>query len=305
LLLVVIGGIAVGLYLYRRARPAAEKTFAFQTVQLDQGGAVISRKNGTAKYFTEDLGDGVILEMVQIPAGKFLMGSPESESDRPEERPQHQVNVPAFFMGRYEITQAQWRAVARLPKIKIDLNPNQSHWHGDTLPADQVSWDQAEEFCERLSRKAGRLYRLPSEAEWEYACRAGTTTPFGFGATLTMEIANYNGFPYRNARKEDARNTTIAVGSLGVANGFGLYDMHGNVTEWVLDTPHFNYTGAPTDGSPWYGGNGFGTNPRVLRGGGLVAASVCRCAYRDNLCDGCVSGTVGYARGFRVVAAAQ
>jgi formylglycine-generating enzyme required for sulfatase activity len=315
LVLLVIGAAVVGLYLYGRTRPTSN-TFTFQTVQLDMTGKVIARKSGTAKYFTEDLSNGVTLDMVQIPAGKFLMGSPESESmdttpilngPKITEQPQHEVTVPAFFVGKYEVTQEQWRAVARLPKVKIDLDAAQSHWRGDKLPVDSVEWVQAEEFCARLSKKTGHIYRLPSEAEWEYACRAGTTTPFAFGDTITMDIANYNGVPYAAAAPQADRNTTLAVGSLSVANAFGLYDMHGNVAEWVLDPPHVSYEGAPTDGTAWYGNSvGSGTNPRIIRGGGLSKATFSRCGHRDQLCEDCATFTIGlYFRGFRVVAVAQ
>lgn len=118
------------------------------------------------------------IETILIPAGTFLMGSPENEPDRWEDGgPQHEVFVSSFLMGRYPVTQAQWRVVAGWDKVERDLKPDPSHFKGDNLPVEQVNWYEAIEFCQRLSDRTGRNYRLPSEAEWEYACRAGTTTP--------------------------------------------------------------------------------------------------------------------------------
>ena len=191
-----------------------------------------------------------------------MMGS----NDDDNEKPQHEVNVPAFYMGKYEVTQAQWRAVASLPRVKIELKPNPSHFKRDDLPVEQVSWEDAVEFCARLSKATGRQYRLPSEAEWEYACRAGTRTPFAFGETITPELVNYDGnYPYAQASKGMYREKTTPVGYMGVANAFGLYDMLGNVWEWCLDAWHDTYNNAPTDGSAWERAGDPGK--RVLRGG--------------------------------------
>ena len=214
-----------------------------------------------------------LIEMAHIPAGTFLMGSPDDEPESyPEsykdEKPQHSVTVPEFLMGKYPVTQAQWRAVATgLPKIKYDLDPDPSQFKGDTLPVERVNWYEAVEFCQRLSRATGRDYRLPSEAEWEYACRAGTTTPFYFGDVITLDLANYGGY----------RDRTTPVESFS-ANGFGLYDMHGNVEEWCLDRWDINYEGAPTDGTAWDKGK---EQSRLLRGGSwLNHPDHCRSAVR-------------------------
>ncbi|MFN7657571.1 MAG: formylglycine-generating enzyme family protein, partial [Dolichospermum sp.] len=139
------------------------------------------------------------------------------------------------------------------------------------------------EFCLRLSQYTGRTYSLPSEAQWEYACRAGTTTPFHFGETITTDLANYNGkYSYGQGPKGVYREETTAVGSFGVANNFGLYDMHGNVWEWCQDHWHSNYEGAPTDGSAWLS-NKEDSNERLLRGGSwLDLPGYCRSAYRLN-----------------------
>ncbi|MEW6497793.1 MAG: formylglycine-generating enzyme family protein, partial [Cyanobacteriota bacterium] len=195
---------------------------------------VINRERRTAQYFLEDLGDGIGLEMVLIPGGSFLMGSPEDELERSDnESLQHLVTIQLFCLGKYPVTQAQWKAVAALPQVNRKLDPGLSSFKGENRPVETVSWYDAVEFCDRLSQKTGRQYRLPSEAEWEYACRAGTTTPFHFGETITPELANYNGkYTYGAGVKGVYREETTPVGSFGVANAFGLYDMHGNVWEW-------------------------------------------------------------------------
>ncbi|BAZ13460.1 metallophosphoesterase [Calothrix sp. NIES-4071] len=223
--------------------------FEFDIITVNRHGEEIKRERCQAQYFTEDLGNDVTLEMVAIPSGKFMMGSPEGEGYE-NERPQHEVFIPSFFMSKYPITQAQWRAVIALPKIERDLNPPSS-FKGDNFPIEGVSWYDAMEYCARLSQKTGSLYRLPSEAEWEYACRAGTTTPFYFGKTIIDKLANYNarGTFASEPRGEKRRKTTV-VGTFP-PNAFGLHDMHGLVWEWCLDTYHDNYEAAPSNGSAW------------------------------------------------------
>ncbi|MEM9008257.1 MAG: SUMF1/EgtB/PvdO family nonheme iron enzyme, partial [Cyanobacteria bacterium P01_F01_bin.86] len=140
----------------------------------------------SGKFFTERIGNKVDLELVKIPAGQFLMGSPDNEAERyGDEGPQHLVTVPEFWMGKYPVTQAQWTEVAALPKVEVDLEPSPSCFKGADLPVEQVNWHQANEFCQRLSQATGRNYGLPSEAEWECACRAGTTTRYYFGDSIT------------------------------------------------------------------------------------------------------------------------
>jgi formylglycine-generating enzyme required for sulfatase activity len=228
------------------------QTFSFETVKVNNQGKIISRQPSQAQYFTENLGNGIIIEMVYIPGGTFLMGSPETEAESNDwEKPQHQVTIQPFFMGKYTATQAQWKAVTKLPKIERDLDPAPSYFKGDNRPVECVLWRNAVEFCARLSKKTGRNYRLPSEAEWEYACRAGTTTPFHFGETITPDLANYNGnYTYLDAPKGKYREETTDVGSFP-PNAFGLYEMHGNVWEWCADPWHGSYEGLPTDGSIW------------------------------------------------------
>ncbi|MGK7873464.1 MAG: formylglycine-generating enzyme family protein [Xenococcaceae cyanobacterium] len=242
----------------------------------------INRSRSQAELLSEDLGGSVILEMVSIPGGKFLMGSSNSEPERwPREGPQNAVTVKPFFMGKYPVTQAQWEVVAALTQVKRPLDPNPSSFKGANRPVENVSWHDAVEFCSRLSKKTGREYRLPSEAEWEYACRAGTTTPFYFGKTITSDLANYDGDRiYGTGPQGKFREQTTPVGSFQVANAFGLYDMHGNVEEWCADRWHENYEGAPSDGSAWL--SHIENQSRVLRGGSwLLVPSYCRSAYRS------------------------
>ena len=215
---------------------------------------VITHRRLRAQCFTENLGNNVGLEMVLIPGGSFVMGAPEAEEGSDDsERPQHNVTIQSFCMGKFPVTQAQWQAVASLSQIRKRLNPEPSSFKGDNRPVENVTWFDAVEFCDRLSQHTKRQYQLPSEAEWEYACRAGTTTPYHFGNIITPELANYNG------------SETTPVGSFEVANAFGLYDMHGNVWEWCLDHWHSNYEEAPTDGSAWLTEDE--NSRRLLRGG--------------------------------------
>ncbi|MBD2139304.1 SUMF1/EgtB/PvdO family nonheme iron enzyme [Anabaena sp. FACHB-1237] len=241
------------------------KTSTFEVVKTNSQGSIISRSNHSANYFVEDLGNGVTLEMVEIPPGKFMMGSPETEGQRSSsESPQHQVTVPRFFMARYPLTQAQYSAI---------MGNNPSYFKGDNRPVETVNWNDAMAFCKKLSQQTGKDYTLPSEAQWEYACRAGTTTPFYFGESITPDLVNYNG----NYSYAQYRAQTTNVGSFP-PNAFGLYDMHGNVWEWCLDNWHENYINAPADGSAWISQGKY-----VLRGGSWnYLPENCRSANRNN-----------------------
>ncbi|MBD2142589.1 formylglycine-generating enzyme family protein [Anabaena sp. FACHB-1250] len=245
-------------------------TFEFETVTVDKTGKIVNQENHQAKYFKEDLGNGITLDMVQIPGGSFMMGSPTSEKGWSEsESPQHQVNVPGFSMGKFVVTQEQYQQI---------MGNNPSRFSGAKRPVEQVSWNDAVEFCQKLSQQTGREYRLPSEAEWEYACRGGTTTPFHFGETITTDLANYNGtYTYASEPKGKYLERTTDVGSFP-PNAFGLYDMHGNVWEWCQDDWHNNYIDAPKDGSVWTSRSG---NSKVLRGGSSFNVPLyCRSASR-------------------------
>jgi formylglycine-generating enzyme required for sulfatase activity len=273
-------------------------SFNFEVVGVNEKGEQINKESKQSQYFSQDLDNDITLEMIAIPGGTFLMGSPQDEKDSyDDERPQHEVNVPTFFMGKYPITQTQWRAIAATAKIDIDLETNPSEFKGDELPVESVNWYQATEFCKRLSRETKREYRLPSEAEWEYACRAGTTTPFYFGETITGELANYN---TNKTYVEEYRNETTPVGQFP-PNAFGLYDMYGNVWEWCADTWHDNYDGAPTDGSAWIENGDDNRSP--LRGGAWYTFPYrCRSAHR-NIDARRYSRSFLY--GFRVVCSAE
>nr|WP_211178751.1 formylglycine-generating enzyme family protein [Brasilonema octagenarum] len=262
--------------------------FEVATIELKQSDwlrrkteLIVKRRRQQAQCFIEKLGNRVQLEMVQIPGGNFKMGAPRNEKDsRDNERPQHQVTVPTFFMGKYPVTQAQWQAVAYLPQVNRELKADPSEFKGENRPVEQVSWYDAVEFCDRLSQYTGKPYRLPSEAEWEYSCRAGTTTPFHFGETITSDLANYNAdYTYGAGPKGIHREETTTVDSFGVANPFGLYNMHGNVWELCADHWHGNYEGAPTNGSAWLDNND--NDNRIRRGGSWRnSPEVCRSAFR-------------------------
>jgi eukaryotic-like serine/threonine-protein kinase len=192
----------------------------------------------TPQTLSLDCGNGVKLELVAIPAGSFMMGSNESKGLQPI----HQVRVPSFYMGKYAVTQEEYEAV---------IGENPSKFKGERLPVENVSWNDAQEFCKKLSQKTGKKVRLPSEAEWEYACRAGTTTAFSFGKNITTNQVNFNGdYPYKNGVHGKYRRKTIEVDALP-ANQWGLYQMHGNVWEWCEDRWHNSYINAPSDGSAW------------------------------------------------------
>jgi formylglycine-generating enzyme required for sulfatase activity len=273
--------------------------FRFEVVTVNRRGEIVAQEEREAQYFQENLGEGIFLDMVAIPGGTFLMGSPPDEEQRRDtEGPQHSVTVQPFYMGKFEVTQAQWRRVASFPQVNRALDSNPSYFKGENLPVERVSWYDCEEFCARLSRYTGNSYRLPSEAEWEYGCRAGTTTPFHFGETLTTNLANYDGstdYRYADEPKGEYRQTTTPVGSFP-PNGFGLYDMHGNLWEWCADHWHDNYNNAPTDGSIWLSSDE--SSRRLFRGGSWNDSSDnCRSRYRVSLAADNRSGFYG----FRVV----
>ena len=266
--------------------PGNWSEFQFEIVTVNEQGQIKQRRSGKAKQLVEDLGHGTVLEMVAIPKGDFLMGTPQTElGSRPYEQPQHRVEIApflmekyGFLMGKYPITQAQYLAI---------MGQNPSDFRGENNPVENVSWNDAVAFCKRLSETTGKLYRLPSEAEWEYACRGGTTSPFYFGEIITPDLVNY----YHQSKGQHP----TPVGSF-YPNAFGLYDLHGLVFEWCEDVWHRNYQRAPKDGSAWLSGGDH--DKRVLRGGSWVTyREDCRSGFRRQN----QAGYTGLNMGFRVV----
>ncbi len=254
--------------------------FSFERPIVDETGTILERVKGTSPSFKEALGDGIILEMVYIPEGTFLMGASSTEvGSQVCEQPQHSVNLQGFFLGKFPVTQKQWEIVAQYPKVNRDLAVEPSCFKGSDRPVESISWEDAVEFCDRLSQHSQRPYQLPSEAQWEYACRGGTTTPFHFGPTLTGDVANY--MAKRLYAKESSgfyRQETTSVTAF-YPNPFGLYDLHGNVWEWCADAWYSTYENASTSGKPRSSSQQ--VTRRVLRGGSWDEdAYHCRCASR-------------------------
>jgi formylglycine-generating enzyme required for sulfatase activity len=271
---------------------AIQDRFDFETAKIERQSALlglgvkwrIDRRPGVAWGYTESLlGDRVGLDMIAIPGGSFKMG----------DETQHNVMLQPFYLGRYSITQAQWRVVASYAQINKELDPEPFGFKDDNLPVETISWEDVQEFCQRLSTKTGKNYRLPSEVEWEYACRAGTVTPFHFGETITSELANYDGSEtYNDGPKGGSRRKTTVVGTFP-ANDWGLHDMHGNVWEWCEDDWHGSYEGAPEDGSAWVDADRKGR--KLLRGGSWNGfPGYCRSAFRGLNTRGFTSGDVGF-----------
>jgi formylglycine-generating enzyme required for sulfatase activity len=296
---------------------------------------LISEAGDADQFFAQESAlqaQPLALTLLWIPPGRFWMGSPPTEPERRDsESPQHLVQLQGFFMGQTPITQAQWREVALWqerpgerwgrqletdPPSRFQSKQGQDNnklrllegeANTDNRPVERVSWLDAIEFCNRLSQRTGRTYSLPSEAQWEYACRAGTITPFHFGDTISPELANYDGrYAYGDGPKGINREQTTPVGMFP-ANAWGLQDMHGNVYEWCLDEWHESYEGAPIDGRAWLDAtegeksNEIG-NTRLLRGGSWnYFPGYCRSAFRNlNL-----PGFAYYFVGFRVVCLPQ
>jgi formylglycine-generating enzyme required for sulfatase activity/nucleoside phosphorylase len=266
----------------------------FEYLLVNNRGEVISKEKGQSQYFIEALGDNVELEMIFLQGGQFIMGS--INSSELNEQPHHEVTIGAFFIGKHQITQAQWKIVSSFPKIEYDLNPESSYFKGETRPVENVTWYEATEFCQRLTKCTDINYRLPSEAEWEYACRANTNTSFSCGEALNKEIANYlENQDFETAEEGKYVNQTTAIMSFP-PNAFGLYDMHGNTREWCNDNWHNNYQGSPLDGSPWLVGGS--SLFKVLRGGSCFSkVEDCRSAsrYKNLMRD------KNYLTGFRIV----
>jgi eukaryotic-like serine/threonine-protein kinase len=261
-------------------------------ITVDASGKEIDRRTVQVQYFLEDkisLPSGAkAIAMALIPAGNFTIGSPSTEKDRQNnESPQQPISFARpFYVSQYEVTQAQWFSVMGTDYDKDGFKKRfgelDNKFKGDNRPIVMVNWNDAKAYCVKLSEKTGRSYRLPTESEWEYSCRAKTTTPFYFGETITSDLVNHDSnYPYANVAKNSSgyRQVTTDVGSFP-ANEWGLYDMHGNVWEWCEDVWHENYNGIPQDGSAWL--NGGEQARRLLRGGSWVNdAIVCRSAVRN------------------------
>ncbi len=271
-------------------RQITEGTHTLYCWVVDDGGKKSEVKSIKFDYeagddnWSFDLGEGVILEMVWIPGGTFSMGSPESEEGRSNnEGPVHEVELDGFWMGKTEVTQEQYQAI---------VGSNPSYFKGPKNPVESISWEDAMEFCRKLSQRTGQTFTLPTEAQWEYACRAGTTTPFHFGDTISTIQANYDGnSTYGNGVKGEYRQRTVPAGSFAL-NAFGLYDMHGNVWEWCADwygdytsERQKNPTGPSTGSDRVFRGGCWRNDPRD-----------CRSANRDSHSPGARS----YSLGFRV-----
>jgi formylglycine-generating enzyme required for sulfatase activity len=300
------------------------RQFSFKTPMLNERGTVVQQKPGQAKVFFEPLKLSKI-EMAQVTGGRFLMGASaaevsvalkeaklaaengiledESYEVLSAEMPRHAVNVNGFYMSRFEITQAQYLAVmGKLPNIEPSF-------YGAEMPVINVTWQEANDFCSKLSQLTGRSYRLPTEAEWEYAARAGTNTPFAFGETLNPQVAVYNSaIPYGKALRGARRSALMPVGEITSPNAFGLQDMSGNVWEWVADYWHSSYDGAPQNGAVWdepeilfdeEENEEVEDKSRVVRGGSWFSpAGSCRSASRFRFFPATRAKNVG----FRVVA---
>jgi formylglycine-generating enzyme required for sulfatase activity len=313
----IAAGVAVGAGALTVAVPAVRRLLSrpalrvihFDVASVDEKGIRNPSERYTATVFSEAIGLNAQLEMVSVPSGSFTMGSPPKEPERqPNEGPQHHVRIPAFFIGASPVSQAQWAAVilAHPDRILRDLAPMPAFFKGIDLPVESISWNQAEEFCLRLAAIIGRPYRLPSEAEWEYACRAGTVTAFNIGPTITPELANYCGTGGAVCGDSDGKSIASDLyagvrytsgaygqGPVGIFRGtttrpgifprnlFGLYDMHGNVWEYCLDKATDDYSQSPLDGSANLSGPQ--DAPRILRGGCWSHnPAICRSAYRDH-----------------------
>jgi uncharacterized protein (TIGR02996 family) len=232
---------------------------------------------------TVTLAKGVDMTFAWIAPGTFLMGSPPEEPKRFEDETLHEVTLPqGFYLGIHAVTQAQWQAV---------MGNNPSHFKGKKRPVECVSWEDCQAFCTKLSQRDGKRYILPSEAEWEYACRAGTTTPFHFGETISTDQANYNG------TKGEYRGRTMSVGSFP-PNAWGLFDMHGNVWEWCQDE-HRSYEDINT--KDVLNTENKEESARVLRGGSWYShARSCRAAFRFRVAPGYRNTFLGFRVAFRL-----
>jgi formylglycine-generating enzyme required for sulfatase activity len=259
------------------------QTIEFETPILNEKGEILVWTHHTAEQFTEDLGSGVGLDMLLIPAGVFQMGSARGHGN-PDEQPQHLVTIKSFMMGRCLLTQNQWKIImGKLPPCRFK---------GNDLPVERVSWQDAQDFCRKLAKKTKRDYHLPSETQWEYACRAGTSTPFSFGETITTEIVNFNGeHRFRGEPRGVYGHVTTVAGTFP-PNAFGLFDMHGNLWEWCADNWLDDYISSPRDSSSYQNKD---SQYRVVRGGSWhEPPELCRSAVRLRVLESDAEEVIGF-----------
>jgi formylglycine-generating enzyme required for sulfatase activity len=288
---------------HRNTQPGALESKGLPLIQIPTTRGWLAREGNAwrrkeeaimVKGYREELADGISISMIHIPGGEFLMGSPAAEADREDhERPQHQVKLRSFFLGQTPVTQAQWEVVACWPKQGIDLKQKPSRFRGGNRPVEQVSWEEAIEFCRRLSDRKQLIYTLPDEAQWEYACRATKTTPYAYGETLSPDLANYDSSSaYSFGPMGTFRQETNEVG-IFPANTWGLQDMHGNVWEWCLDVLH-DY---PSEilGKGQQQRRFESQDHRILRGGSWFnIPSLCRSASRRYMHAWGLSYNIGF-----------
>lgn len=242
-----------------------------ETPRLDAQGRTLAWRRYRARYLRIEFHDGEALDLMAVPATRFRMGATAGEAHcGAYECRLRSVQTAAFYLARTPVTQAQWRAVAAMPAVAREIDATPACFEGDSHPVECVSWHDAHEFCARLTRASGHALRLPSEAEWEAACRAGSRTPFHYGDTVTAAHARYEtSHVYAAEAPAGTPRSTAPVGQ-HAPNALGLHDMHGNVWEWCADRWHDTYAGAPLDGRPWQdGGRG---DWRSLRGGSWADA---------------------------------
>lgn len=239
--------------------------FSAETILVDCYGKAIKQSTCKGNY---SLMPRFNIEMAEIPGGTAVLGSPEHEISRGDESLPYLRDLSTFHMSRHLVTQSQWMLIANLPVVDISLSPSPSHFKGDNRPVEGITYWEAEEACKRLSIAFGLMFRLPLEAEWEYACRANIWLPFHYGHTLTTALANYCGVDTEIDREEEGsygatyakeavgcyRAETTAVGYFP-PNGFGLFDMHGNVWEWcdytTVDEYEEYFPEQPIRGGSW------------------------------------------------------
>lgn len=263
------------MFLFGKKKSANNKTklteYEFETVLLHKTGEVIKKIKSKAMSFLEVLPSDLVIEMVFIKGGIFNMGESTGLTFE-DNKPAHPVTVPPFYIGKYPVTQEQYQCIMGiLPPLREK---------GAENPVERVSWFDAVKFCKKLSKITRKKYRLPGEAEWEYACKASTNTPFYFGETITTDYVNYVGLhTFALEPKGIYRHKSTKVG-IFPPNLFGLYDMHGNVFEWCEDSWHPNYINAPGDAHPWVNNS----QSKVIRGGSWheppeVCSSIARVRY--------------------------